>query len=50
MNWYKAGALMWTASGAGWAVLAWLMDDVGMAVIAVCCLVAASVWNEWLSR
>ena len=46
MNALKWGALAWTASGAGWAVLAYLTGLPECGITAVLCLGMAAVFNE----
>jgi len=47
MNWFKIGALMWTASAAGWAVLAYVTGMVEYGTVSLACLGMAAVFNEF---
>lgn len=44
---YKAGQYMWTASGAGWAVRAYITGEVEAAVVSVLCLGMAVIWSTF---
>jgi len=45
MSW-RAGALMWTASAAGWGTIAVVTDRLDCALVALLCLICAAVWSE----
>ena len=47
MNWYKIGALIWTACAAGWAVLAYVTGMVECGIVALACLGMAAFFNEF---
>ena len=39
---------VWTASGAGWAVIAYVAASVEAGLAAILCLGMAAIWNEFV--